>query len=272
MIFEILIASFVVMLGALGGAVSFFGAVGRIVEKNLGFLISFAAGLFLFVSYELGREAILHSEKIENGLFWILSGAIIVWLIFKILPHSHKHDIERDNNDREKIDVRKILTGNGIHNVGDGILIAAAFSINISLGIITTVSVFIHELIQETSIFFILRRAGYTIKRAVLINFMVSGTILIGSVGGYFLLSSFSSLEAPLLGISAGAFLIVVLQDLIPHSFFDLKKNKCFIMHILFFFFGILFMALISILTPHSHEHHIHYEHKEDHNYRHEHK
>ncbi len=258
MLFEILIASFIVMLGAFGGAISFFKVIGGIIEKNIGFLISFTAGLFLFVSYELGKEAIFHSSSVESGLLWILIGAVFIWIIFKIIPHSHEHGT-RDER-KNSIDVRKILTGNGIHNVGDGILIAASFSINTSLGIITTISVFIHELVQETSIFFILRKAGYSIRRSLLINFAVSGTILIGSVGGYFLLSLFSSLEAPLLGISAGAFLIVVLQDLIPHSFYDLKKNRCFMLHILFFLLGIIIMFLMSLFMPHTHDHseHVH--------------
>ncbi len=280
MLAEILIASFVVMLAALGGALSFWQAVGKIIEKNLGLLISFTAGLFLFVSYELGREAILHSPNIESGLFWIFAGAIGIWIIFKLLPHSHKHDnIEEKNT----IDIRKLLTGNGIHNIGDGILLAAAFSIDVYLGIIATISVFVHELVQETSIFFVLRKAGYTIKQSILINFAVSGTILIGSVGAFFLLSFFSMLEAVLLGISAGAFLVVVLQDLIPHSFHELRCKKCFFPHVLAFTVGLFLMFALSLLMPHSHEHHHHdydhhnhYDHEHndydhDHNHEHEH-
>lgn len=264
MLIEILIASFIVMLAALGGAISFWQAIGRTIERNLGYLISFAAGLFLFVSFELGREAIFHSPNIESGLFWIFVGVIGIWIIFKLIPHSHKHDNVEEKN---TIDIRKLLTGNGIHNVGDGILLAAAFSVDTYLGIITTISVFIHELVQETSIFFVLRKAGYTVKKSILINFIVSGTILIGSVGAFFLLSFFSALEAVLLGISAGAFLIVVLQDLIPHSFHELKCRKCFFPHVLAFASGLFLMLALSLLIPHSHEYHDHdhyeYEHTE---------
>ncbi len=247
------------MLGALGGALSFFKVIGKAIERNLGFLISFTAGLFLFVSYELGKEAIIHSPSIERGLFWILFGAIFIWVVDKFIPHSHKHSTEKEKRDNGLLDTRKILTSNGIHNIGDGILLVAAFSVSFPLGVFTTISVFIHELVQETSIFFVLRKAGYTIRRAIMTNFLVSGTILIGSIGGYFLLSFFSELKAPLLGISAGAFFIVVLQDLIPHSFYSLKKNKCFTLHIVFFFLGLMMMFLLSFLIPHTHD----YSHKE---------
>ena len=269
MILEVFIASFVVMLAALGGAVSFWKTAGSFIEKNLGFLISFTAGLFLFVSYQMGAEAIAHSHDKQVGFLWIMAGAVGIWLIFKFLPHSHEHEKERS------IDIRKILTGNGIHNIGDGILLAAAFSADMYLGIVATISVFIHELVQETSIFFVLRKAGYKIKSAIIINFAVSGTILIGSIGGVLLISFFSLLEAPLLGISAGAFLIVVLQDLIPHSIEEMQRKKCFLWHILAFIMGILIMFSISLAMPHEHHHHEdhHHEHHhhEDHHHEHHH-
>jgi zinc and cadmium transporter len=269
MILEIFIASLVVMAAALGAAVAFIKVVGKAVERHLSILISFAAGLFLFVSFELGREAIDHAPSIGNGFLWIVLGIVGIWLLFKFLPHSHEHDVV-DGEVGEKprrIDVRKILVGNGIHNVGDGVLLAAAFSVDIYLGIITTLSVFIHELVQETSIFFILRKAGYKIGTAILINLSVSGTILIGSIGGALLLNFFTALEAPLLGISAGAFLVVVLQDLIPHSVHELRRSGRVLSHILAFVLGLLLMFSLSIAAPHEH----HHDHEHGHGHSHEH-
>ncbi len=255
------------MLAALGGALSFWKVIGLFIEKHLGVLISFTAGLFLFVSYELGREAIAHSPTTESGLMWIFAGIIGIWLLFRILPHSHEHDALGKEKKNKSLDVRKILTGNGIHNIGDGILLAAAFSVDFYLGIVTTISVFIHELVQETSIFFILRKAGYSIKKAILINFGVSGTILIGSMGSIFLISTFHAMEAPLLGISAGAFLVVVLQDLIPHSFHELRCKKCVFSHITAFFLGFFLILSISLIAPHTHEHEHDHDHHDHHDY-----
>ncbi len=90
---------------------------------------------------------------------------------------------------------------------------------------------FVHELVQEVSEFFVLKQAGYSTKKALLTNFAVSSTILIGSIGGTFLLDTFSELELPLMGIAAGAFLVVVFQDLIPHSVRKAKAKASHLKH-----------------------------------------
>jgi zinc and cadmium transporter len=43
-----------------------------------------------------------------------------------------------------------ILVGNGMHNLTDGILIAAAFLANPHLGIVTAFAIIAHEIPQES--------------------------------------------------------------------------------------------------------------------------
>jgi len=78
---------------------------------------------------------------------------------------------------------------------------------------------------------------------------------LIGAVGGYFLLDTFSSLEIPLLAISAGAFLVVVLQDLIPESIRHSKVKKNYSKHIALFIIGSLVMFGFSRIVGQGHSH-----------------
>ncbi len=257
----LLLSSVFIMLASLAGVITIWRKAGKFVENNLGLLISFSAGVFLVITYELVNETLEHAESLKAGLFWIFTGAIGVWLLFKLLPVLHHHDPKDGVCDHiipvGKIDARRILIGDGIHNIGDGILLSAAFFTNFTLGLIATLSIFTHEVIQEISEFFVLRQAGYSTKKALKINFLVSSTILIGAIGGYFLLETFEILEVPLLGLSAGAFLIVVTQDLMPHSLKGAQESfSHLIKHLVWFFVGIAIIASIGFLTKdyHSHE------------------
>ena len=188
----ILIASFVIMLASLIGVFSVWKRAGHFVEKNLAFLVSFSAGVFLVVSYNLSFEVIEHANAVSSGLFWIAVGAVGILVLFRMLPHfHHHHDESEEESSHSRIDIRRILIGDSLHNVGDCILLTSAFVISPVIGLIAMVSIFVHELVQEVSEFFVLRQAGFSARKALALNFLVSATILIGSLGGYILLEAF---------------------------------------------------------------------------------
>lgn len=251
---EIILYSLLIMTSSLVGVFSVWKNFGSIMEKNLHYLVSFSAGIFLVIAYNLIIETTHYTEKLQYSVFWILVGVVLIWTIFKFLPQFHQHDqIEKDKEHR--LDPRKIVFSDAIHNIGDGILLATSFVVSSTFGVLTALSIFIHELIQEISEFFILRESGYSTKKSLKINFAASSTILIGSIGSYFLLETFEIIELPLLGIAAGTFLVVVLQDLIPHSLKHSISTKHFFKHLVWFAIGILIMFLISSNLEHTHEH-----------------
>lgn len=243
---QIIVASLVVMLASLVGTISVWKSFGKVIEKNLHYLVSFSAGVFILIAYELAHES--------NEIIWIITGAIVSLITFKLLPNfHHHHDNKQEEHGHSNIDARRVVFSDAIHNFGDGILIAAAFSVNTTLGFATAVSVFIHEVIQEISEFFVLRQAGLSTKKTLLINFIASSTILIGAISGYFLLEKFESIEHALLGITAGAFFVVVLHDLIPHSVKSIKTKSHILKHVLWFLIGLILISLAGSLIPHLH-------------------
>lgn len=142
-----------------------------------------------------------------------------------------------------------MLIGDGIHNIGDGLLLVPAFVISPITGLITAVGILIHEFIQEVAEFFVLRQAGYTTKQALIRNFAVPTTILIGLVLGWTLIQ-IEGLLAPIIGLAAGAFLYIVFMDLIPTTFPFYRKNKrVFVWLIVSFFLGLATIMAIEILA-----------------------
>ena len=251
MLIYIIISSLIIMLASLIGAISVWKNFGKIIEKNLHFLVSFSAGVFIIIAYELAKEAIE-----LGGLLWIFIGAIMSYLIFKFMPSFHHHHENNTDHAHNNIDAGRVIVSDGIHNIGDGILLVASFSISATLGFTTAISVFIHELIQEISEFFVLKQAGFNTKKALILNFFTSGSILIGSIGGYFLLETFESIEGLLLGISSGSFLIIVFHDLIPHSLNSINStysNKHTLKHIAWFILGAIMISISNYAIPHIH-------------------
>lgn len=260
MLIELIGLSLLIMLASLSGVFFLWKSAGTFIEKNLCYFVSLSAGVFLVIVYSLARESIELAGATE-GLIWVGAGALGVWALFKFIPTFHHHH-RKGKDEHSALDARRILISDGIHNIGDGIVLAAALSVSGPFALLAAFSIFVHEFVQEVSEFFVLREGGYKTIQALKINFLVSGTILIGALGGYFLLETFAVLEAPLLGLAAGAFLLVVLNDLIPHSIKTANGHASGIKHILWFILGFIIMAGITMATPHTHEHgHAHDEH-----------
>lgn len=253
MFIELIALSLLIMAASLSGVFFLWKSAGEFIARNLCYLVSLSAGVFLVIVYGLGREAI-ELVGAAHGLLWIGGGMLAMWALFTFVPTFHHHH-KKDADTHSHLDARKILVSDGIHNIGDGIVLATALTISAPFALLAAISIFIHEFVQEVSEFFVLRESGLPTTRALGINFLVSGTILIGALGGFFLLEQFEALEAPLLGISAGAFLLVVLNDLIPHSIRTSKERAHPAIHILWFVLGVVIMAGITLATPHTHEH-----------------
>ncbi len=257
----LLLASLLVMAASLAGVVAVWKRAGRILERNADFLVSFSAGVFLVVAYRLATEAVEHADSFGDGVLWVFLGALFTWVLFKLVPmlHSHHDDADEhehaheglDQHDHSSLDIRRMLLGDGLHNIGDGLLLAASFAVSPALGIAAAASVFVHELIQGISEFFVLRSAGYSARQALTLNLIINSTILIGALGGYFLLDALEVLEVPLLGLAAGTFLVVVLHDLIPHSVKSSTEKLHYTKHMVWFLVGLAIMFGASAFISH---------------------
>lgn len=243
---ELLGISLLIMVASLAGKLTVWGNTRAFVEKHLDYLVSFSAGVFIVFLYGLATEAIEHALSLTAGVLWILVGAVGIWVLFKVLPAAHVHTHE---GEEAVLDPRRLITTDAIHNTADGIFLAATYALSPVLALSAGISIFIHEVLQEISEFFVLRDSGYSTKKALIVNFAVSSTILIGAIGGYFLLDTFEMLESPILGLAAGGLLVVVLGDLLPHSLRGAGGRSHVFKHLVWFAVGALVMYLVSVVV-----------------------
>ncbi len=125
--------------------------------------------------------------------------------------HSH-HDLSHDGGRSGMM----IMIGDTFHNFVDGILIAAAFMVDIHVGLVTAMAIIAHEIPQEVGDFLILLHSGYTKKQALLFNLGSSFATVVGGVLAYYALQTLQSWIPFILGIAASSMLYVAVADLIP--------------------------------------------------------
>lgn len=241
-----------VMLTSLIGVVFIGKGTAKFLEDKLSFLVSFSAGVFLVTSGALALEVFHLADSVIEGVFLILVGYALAFLVHKLMPETHHHHAEECHSGHGRA-ARKLIVGDAIHNVADGVVLVVAFAVSPAIGLAALVSIVIHEALQEISEFFVLRRAGYSVKKALAINFAVSSTILVGVVLGHFALVS-HELEVALLALAAGFFLQVVFHDLLPkHD--EHESTEQFFKHFIVVFVGAILMGFVAQVAMEGHEH-----------------
>jgi zinc and cadmium transporter len=114
------------------------------------------------------------------------------------------------------------LIGDALHNFLDGVIIVGAFMISIPLGITVSIAVIAHEIPQEIADFGVLIYAGYTRKKALILNFLISLSAFLGAIFAIVMQNSIENFSKAVIPIAAGGFIYIASADLIP----ELKKDN----------------------------------------------
>ncbi|MBU4480105.1 ZIP family metal transporter [Patescibacteria group bacterium] len=212
-------------------------------------LLSFSVGTFLAVIFfEILPEAVeLADMKIVS--FFILFGFLFFFLFSRFLQWYHHHEGRCCEHESIKVGGYLVLAGDFVHNFIDGIIIALAFMADTRVGIVTTVAVLAHEFPQEASDFFVMLNSGFSKKKALFMNFLVSLSTLAGALLAYFLARNADILIGPALGIVAGNFLYLSMSDLIP-ELESIKEKNGTAMQFLMIVLGIVLIYVMSTLIP----------------------
>ena len=176
-------------------------------------LVSYAVGALLGVSMLAILPEALEQLSAERVFATLLGGILIFFVLEKLVlwRHCHTHDCEVHDGS-----VFPVIVGDAFHNFVDGAVIAAAVMTSVPLGVSTALAVAAHEIPQEVGDFAILLHAGYSRRRALLLN-VTSG---LASAGGA-LVALLALKVVPVLlpyclAFAAASFLYVAMADLIP--------------------------------------------------------
>ena len=241
--FEAFIASVCIALISLAGVFTF-GSKGRLTGAHR-YVLPVAIGVFLgVVFFELIPETL--EMNAEYGSFAIVAGFLLFYLLSYLIDTYHHHHVHHTDGCPDN-GATLLLLGDAIHNVADGVVIASAFIVNPTLGVATAIGVALHEIPQEIAEFGVLLKAGYSKKKAALLNLLSASSIIFGVLLTAFFTSLFVNGLWVLTGIAAGNLLYSAATDILPELQEAHKEH--FKQSFLLTLMGVLAVALLFALT-----------------------
>lgn len=227
----------------------------KVLNKILLFLVSLSAGAlmagaFLHLIPEAIEESIYehegHMEIPLEPFIFVIFGFILFFIIEKVLHWRHCH---KGNCDIHTFHYMNLI-GDSVHNFIDGLILAASFVTSVELGITTAFAIVAHEIPQEIGDFGVLIYGGFKKKKAIMLNFIVAATAIIGGIIGFIISRSIDGATIFLLPFAAGGFIYIAATDLIPEIKKELDYKK-YLITLIIFIFGILLMWFIKIYFGH---------------------
>jgi zinc and cadmium transporter len=237
----------IIASGVLMTAVALVGSVttlldAKTLERIVPLLVAFAAGSLLGGAFlHMLPEAQAHGLEPITIYGWTLVGFTMFFAIEQFL---HWHHCHRADADCRRPMTYLILLGDGLHNLLGGMAVAAAFIVDIRLGVTTWLAAAAHEVPQELGDFGVLVHGGWDRRRALLLNLASASTFLLGGLIAYGL--SFSTDVGVLLPLAAGNFIYIAASDLVPevNKHHDLRVN---LTRFVAFSLGILLLLAVRV-------------------------
>ncbi len=249
-----------VWIGALGSTLlisllSFSGVLLLAMRANhlkrmIFVLVSFAVGaLFGNTFFILIPESFELIDNTQTIGLLIISGLVVMFALEKFIHWHHCHNVTHEH-EAAPLGYISIIT-DSLHNFTDGVLIAAAWLVSPGVGIATTLAVVVHEIPQEISDFGVLLHAGFSRRKALLLNFVAACAAVLGAIITVMLGSVAENLIIYILPFAAGGFIYLAGSDLIPelHRESSIRKSLIQLAAILT---GLSLMFYISLHHDHS--------------------
>lgn len=234
-------------------------------------LLSLAAGALLATAFLHLLPEAFESDTPPHSLFLtLLLGLVFFFLLDKAElwhhghEHGHDHDHAHDHHDGHDHDSSHdhdtgssltgswaVLTGDSVHAFGDGVLVAAAFMTNFSLGVAASVAVLAHEIPHHMGDLAVLQRGLGQGRNALLKLCLAGGVTVVGGLMGFFLIEGHEAWLPYMLVVASSSYVYVALADLIPQLQKRLSASAT-AMQVLWLFAGI---AMVTVAVQWMHEH-----------------
>jgi len=188
---------------------------GRMGIKTLSVLLGFASGIMGAVVVMDLLPTSLHYDQPAACLLGFAGGFLLVtsldYLLGIRMPgHGSVHRYLRMGY--------LIALGIALHDLPEGIAIAAGYSTSTELGPLLALAIGLHNIPEGMATAAPLRAGGMSGGRVVAINALVSLVTPLGTLLGLFILHVSPGFNALLLALAAGAMVYIIMEKLVPVS------------------------------------------------------
>lgn len=224
-------------------------------------------------SHDHSHEAHSHGHDMSVGL-WVLAGIITFLAVEKLVRlmkggHGHSHGPakkpepeksgKKKNGDDKKGKVQVVkkseeievagylnLAADFTHNFTDGLAIGASYLAGNYIGIVTTVTILLHEVPHEIGDFAILIKSGCSKRKAMALQLLTALGALAGTVIA--LLGSSGEASPWVLPFTAGGFIYIATVSVIPELLEESTKLGQSLKEISALLAGVGLMVIIANL------------------------
>jgi zinc and cadmium transporter len=191
----------------------------KVRTRLIPWLISYAVGALLGVALLLLLPQALETLTAARVFTTLLVGIMVFFVLEKMVLLRHCHT---DECHVHGATAPLVLIGDAFHNFIDGATVCTALLTSVPLGINTAIAVAAHEIPQEVGDVAILLAAGYSRRRALLLNVISGAAGIAGALLAYGAVGILPGIRPYVLAFSSASLLYIAMSDLIP----DLHRGQ----------------------------------------------
>lgn len=229
----------------------------KISDKLLKTLMGFAAGVMMSASIWSLLLPAIEQENNNNHIAWLapsigfVVGIIFLLLLDTFVPHIHTESKVEEGVKSNLSRITKLLLAVTLHNIPEGLAVGVAFGslkygldgVTLGATCLLALGIGLQNFPEGTAISVPLRREGLSRTKAFIIGSLSCIVEPIAGVIGALLVLKVRYLLPFLLAFAAGAMIYVVVQELIPES----QTNKRKDLMALFTLIGFSIMMILDV-------------------------
>jgi len=172
---------------------------------------------------------------------------------------AEEEEKEEEKGDKEKVETKEEaaaeeeikvagylnLAADMFHNFTDGLAIGASFLAGESIGVITTLTILLHEVPHEIGDYAILIQSGVPPRKAIMLQLLTAVGALTGCLVSLFLGGAVDVASKLILPFTAGGFIYIATVSVIP-ELLEGATLKQSIMEVFALLMGVLMMVIIT--------------------------